>query len=166
VNDLFDFSGPIKAISLWQPWASLMALGLKPDETRHWATSYRGLCAIHAARTIDVAGSPDDLCAAAIGPNWGRLVPIGMVLAIGRLTACREASRAVAEGLTKANLAAGNFTPGRFAWRFEDIRPLMAPIPLIGRQGLFNWTPPDDIAERLGPPRDHAEACSKIGWTA
>lgn len=27
----------MKAISLWQPWASAMALGLKSIETRHWS---------------------------------------------------------------------------------------------------------------------------------
>uniref|UniRef100_A0A6M3J354 ASCH domain-containing protein n=1 Tax=viral metagenome TaxID=1070528 RepID=A0A6M3J354_9ZZZZ len=32
----------MKAISLWQPWASAMALGWKKIETRSWGTSYRG----------------------------------------------------------------------------------------------------------------------------
>ena len=27
----------MKAISLWQPWASLIAAGVKPYETRHWS---------------------------------------------------------------------------------------------------------------------------------
>jgi len=42
----------IKAISLWQPWASAMALGFKKNETRHWATKYRGPLLIHAAQKI------------------------------------------------------------------------------------------------------------------
>jgi hypothetical protein len=32
----------IKAISLWQPWASFIPQGLKHYETRSWKTSYRG----------------------------------------------------------------------------------------------------------------------------
>jgi len=40
----------IKAISLWQPWASLVANGLKLYETRGWPTKYRGVLAIHAAK--------------------------------------------------------------------------------------------------------------------
>ena len=32
----------LKAISLWQPWASLIPLGLKHYETRSWKTNYRG----------------------------------------------------------------------------------------------------------------------------
>lgn len=40
----------MKAISLWQPWATLIATGAKQIETRSWATSYRGPIAIHAAK--------------------------------------------------------------------------------------------------------------------
>ncbi len=40
----------MKAISLWQPWATLVALGIKQTETRHWATKHRGQLAIHAAK--------------------------------------------------------------------------------------------------------------------
>jgi hypothetical protein len=40
----------MKALSLWQPHASAIELGLKPYETRPWATSYRGPLVIHAAK--------------------------------------------------------------------------------------------------------------------
>lgn len=40
----------MKCISLWQPWAHLMAIGAKKIETRSWATKYRGLLAIHASK--------------------------------------------------------------------------------------------------------------------
>lgn len=39
----------VKALTLWQPWASLVALGVKTIETRSWSTKYRGPLAIHAA---------------------------------------------------------------------------------------------------------------------
>lgn len=39
-----------RALSLWQPWASLIALGVKTIETRSWNTYYRGPLAIHAAK--------------------------------------------------------------------------------------------------------------------
>lgn len=48
----------MKAISLWQPWASLVWAGVKTIETRHWSTNYRGPLAIHAAKrkpTVDEA---------------------------------------------------------------------------------------------------------------
>jgi hypothetical protein len=40
----------VKALTLWQPWASLIALERKLVETRSWSTSYRGPLAIHAAK--------------------------------------------------------------------------------------------------------------------
>lgn len=39
----------MKAITIWQPWASLLAIGEKQFETRSWATTYRGPIAIHSA---------------------------------------------------------------------------------------------------------------------
>ena len=40
----------MKTLSLWQPHAQAIGLGLKPFETRGWKTSYRGILAIHAAK--------------------------------------------------------------------------------------------------------------------
>ena len=40
----------MKAISLWQPWASLLVTGRKRCETRGWPTSHRGLLLVHAAK--------------------------------------------------------------------------------------------------------------------
>lgn len=40
----------MKAITLHQPWASLVGLGIKTIETRSWCTKYRGPLAIHAAK--------------------------------------------------------------------------------------------------------------------
>lgn len=54
---LFDHAGHVKALSLWQPWASLIALGVKTIETRSWSTKYRGPLAIHAAKRAPEAGS-------------------------------------------------------------------------------------------------------------
>lgn len=44
------------AISLWQPWASLIACGVKPFETRDWAPPAELIgqtIAIHAAKKVD-----------------------------------------------------------------------------------------------------------------
>jgi len=38
----------MKALSLWQPWATLVAMEEKRIETRCWKTDYRGELAIHA----------------------------------------------------------------------------------------------------------------------
>lgn len=54
----------MKALTLWQPWASLVAIGVKTIETRSWATKYRGPLAIHAAKHSPLAArkfADDDL---------------------------------------------------------------------------------------------------------
>lgn len=57
----------MKCISLWQPWATLWAIGAKRIETRHWPTNHRGPILIHAAKklTCDIPGLLD-----AIRKDW------------------------------------------------------------------------------------------------
>lgn len=40
----------MKALTVRQPWASLIALGVKTIETRSWSTRYRGPLAVHAGK--------------------------------------------------------------------------------------------------------------------
>ncbi|MCB2200861.1 ASCH domain-containing protein [bacterium] len=40
----------LKALSIQQPWAGLILLGLKGLETRTWTTDYRGPLVIHAGK--------------------------------------------------------------------------------------------------------------------
>lgn len=56
----------MKAISLWQPWASLIAAGVKPFETRHWpppASVIGAPIAIHAAKRPPVEDEIHELLA-------------------------------------------------------------------------------------------------------
>ena len=163
MTDLFEDTRQMKVLSLWQPWASLMACGVKLHETRHWSTTHRGAIAIHAAKTVDIAGAPEQLCADLFGRWWAKELPRGQVVAIGNLTRCSEA-HTVADRLTTADLESGNFAHGRYAWRIEDVRQVLRPVFVIGRQGLFNWTPPADLEAHLGPRLNHAAACTAIGW--
>lgn len=89
----------MKAISLTQPWASLVSIGAKQIETRSWKTPYRGTLVIHAAK-----GFPSDariLCALqepfrsvlmkagfnVTGPNKSNFLPLGAIIAVCELTA-------------------------------------------------------------------------------
>ena len=51
----------MKAVSLWQPWASLIVHGIKGVETRGYPTNVRGRVAIHATKK----GGFDEMCLAA-----------------------------------------------------------------------------------------------------
>jgi hypothetical protein len=46
----------VKALSISQPYASLIVMGIKTVENRHWKTYYRGPLLIHATRSYDLAG--------------------------------------------------------------------------------------------------------------
>ncbi|MBX3482522.1 ASCH domain-containing protein [Phenylobacterium sp.] len=160
----------IPCLSLWEPWASLIVCGAKWHETRHWPTKVRGLVAIHAAKKCDRPGAPDEVCEVFLGPGWARTRPAGCVVAVAQLTGCYHAAHLV-EGRPPLLAATdnldqrcGNFDPGRYGFRLDHVRPLREPLPLIGRQGWFDWRPPADLAERLLPEVDRVQALG--GWEA
>ena len=47
----------MKALSIKQPWADLVVLGIKRIENRTWKSNYRGPLAIHASKTFDEEGA-------------------------------------------------------------------------------------------------------------
>lgn len=131
----------MKAISLWQPWASAIALGHKRIETRHWFTNYRGPLAIHAAKRwtreqIDFARSERALA------RLPEQLPLGAIVATCRLVDV-QCSEELAPQVSALERLYGNFAPGRFGWILEDITPLAIPVPFTGKQGFF--TVPDDL---------------------
>lgn len=134
----------MKALSLWQPWASAMALGLKQIETRNWSTAYRGPLAIHAAKRW----TADEREFHAIEHGRGHMpaeLPLGAIVAIGVLVDCRR-TEGLCPGITALESHWGNYDPKRFGWIFEDIEALPAPIPYKGLQGLF------DVADEVFGP--------------
>lgn len=141
----------VKAITIWQPYASLVALGIKTIETRGWSTNYRGPIAIHAAKKWDKERRAD---IARLQPFFNRhlkpsdfegsarlllLMPLvdtlGHVLAIGNLVDCVPMTKAP----DKINAKIGVFGKGRFGWIIEKPVVLETPIAITGKQGLWNF---------------------------
>lgn len=60
----------MKALTLTQPWASLVAIGAKQIETRSWATKYRGPLAIHAGQGLGPAGGNDGFIRLCTGSEY------------------------------------------------------------------------------------------------
>lgn len=151
----------MKAITIWQPWASLLVMGAKLYETRSWATNYCGPIAIHAAakpvqRTIDelvrgtIAATVDDLDDSyrrtlerfdRLFPSPAELyqLPTGAIIGTARLVRCNPIDEAFVARLTEQEIDLGDYSPGRFAWEFESMTPLPEPIPAKGTQGLWKW---------------------------
>lgn len=131
----------MKAISLWQPWATGMALGLKRVETRSWWTKHRGLLAIHAAQRED-----KDATARLLG---GRRVVAGAVVAIVDLIDCIEMTPMDVRLVDAAEKEWGDWRAGRFAWKTRLIVALEPAVTWPGHQGLWDWEPPPDIEIEL-----------------
>lgn len=136
----------IRALSLWQPWGTLFAHGLKRLETRSWR--YRGamptVLAVHAAKRW----TPEQIALRVTEPFRTALaghgpLPLGCVLGLVRLIACTR-TEAMSD-LTDQERAFGNYSPNRFAWECDRFHPFTTPIPLVGRQGLFFWKAPADV---------------------
>lgn len=141
----------MRAISLWQPWASAMALGLKHIETRHWTTSYRGHVAIHAAKrwTREERERWEMECRA--NSALPKTIPLGAIVATGTLVNVVHTEALIDTGrVTCREESLGNFGPGRYGWIFEDIIALPEPISFKGAQGFFNV--PDDLLANRGVP--------------
>ena len=148
----------MKALTLWQPWATLMALGAKTIETRSWSTRYRGLLAIHAAKRF--GQDERRLCMeqpfADVLVTGGiatlRDIPLGVLVAVVELVeVVPTEGQLIASGgdwPQDPELAFGDYALGRYAWKTRRLRRLDPPIPWRGAQGLFNL--PNDLSRELG----------------
>jgi len=138
----------VRCLSLWQPWASLIAVGQKKIETRHWSTSYRGPLAIHAA--LKWNGELREICQRE--PFWTVIreagygvkpLPLGAIIATCRLTDCMRTDVAIEHSIFDRcpphERWFGDFSYGRWAWILEDVRALPEPIPAKGSQGLWDY---------------------------
>ena len=142
----------MKAISLWQPWASLWACGRKTYETRSWATNYRGPILVHAAKRIetDISDALREICEEEFGGHWTVNLPAGALIAVCDRVLCHTTDGAIAAFLDDEERGQGDFGPGRFAWEAFNMRELPAPIPWRGMQQLFEV--PDNILTGAEPP--------------
>jgi activating signal cointegrator 1 len=146
----------MRIITLYQPWASFVALGLKHYETRSWATGYRGSIAIHAGkRLIDEDGlkliwQVEALTGQALNPVDFKY-PRGEIVAIANLFdclkmnpdyACRQIPGFISlDSASELEKLTGGWQSGRFAWQLEQVIALPQPIPYQGGQGLRNLDP-------------------------
>jgi len=118
-----------KALSVRQPWASLIASGRKSIELRSWATTYRGPLLVCSGSALwRGADYP-------IGPR-------GVALCWVRLVDVREAT-------PEDETAACLLPPPdyRYAWVLDSPRPVRE-ASVKGRLGL--WTPDDALLEAVG----------------
>ena len=114
----------MKAISLKQPWANLVACGYKTLETRTWTTSYRGELLI---------------CSSASG----EIEPTGCALALVNLVDCREMEDGDAEAACILRY------PEAKVFVLEDIR-LLQPFPVRGSLNIYDLDVSEETRYTLG----------------
>jgi hypothetical protein len=101
----------MKALSVKQPWANMIANGEKTIETRTWATDYRGDLLVVSSRKPPIE-------------------PAGFAVALVRVVGCRR--------MTKADETAARceIYPGAYAWILADVT-RVKPFPARGQLGIF-----------------------------
>lgn len=142
----------MKVLSVWQPWAQLLAAGHKHNETRSWRTNYRGEILIHATQRDPLFGisqMPEGAWERALRSfglkevfNRFQKFPTGAIIGKAKLTDCKlidDAYFQFTRDLCPEEFLYGDFTPGRYAWVFEEPELFKNPLPVSGRQGLWNW---------------------------
>lgn len=138
----------MKALSLKQPWASLVAIEAKTIETRSWFTNYRGPVAIHASRSW--TWTQRHICDRPEFRNALRCcqaLPLGCIICIAELVDCTVITRETIPPEPE-NLF-GDYRPGRYAWRLANIRRLGPALSAPGKLGLWEWTIPVIYQEQI-----------------
>ena len=135
----------MKALTLYQPWASLIAIGAKHFETRSWAaprTAIGDVVAIHAGRKEDRTFRwEDDQVLSLLGAED---LPKGAIVATARLMDVLPTWSAQVSPMEEH---LGDFSPSRYAWKFVDVVRLTCPVPAKGHLGL--WTVPQDLEKEV-----------------
>lgn len=155
----------MKALTIWQPWASLIVAGAKPYEFRGWLPP-RSLIgqriAIHAGarpmrrgeilQLLNQLVDPDRFGQPCLRPDIARPIlervyeneralPLSHVLCtaiLGEPKRGDECAREFGDGAGNDSDRDGTFNWG---WPLADPERLIPPVPARGAQGFWNWTP-------------------------
>lgn len=146
----------LPALTVWQPWAQLIALGLKPWEFRRWPAPKRlhgQRIAIHAgARPVRKAEVKDLILTLRMEGQMGTglkvegslsmldkvlagfPLPLSHVVCTVRLGTPLPAAQLPAEYVDSDRV-----DHQAWAWPMEDVKPLLPPEPATGAQGFWTW---------------------------
>lgn len=160
----------LPAITLWQPWATLLVRGLKAFETRDWPHPWRDapkVVAIHAAKrqppTEAVCAALDavddlDLVKGLTGPHaLGAIV--GLVV-FDRPRQMREAGSGVWCPQGSNERALGGWSPGRYGWLALASCAFGTPPRASGHQRTWTWKVPTSIADSVERAAERLAKCA------
>lgn len=124
----------MKALTIKQPWATLIMSGLKEYEFRGWKTKYRGKILIHAGKSLEKEYAEKFKC-------YNFEYPLGVILGEATLVDCIKVDENFNNELRNINpLVYGRSNHvENYAWKLEDILIYENPIPVKGQLGLWNY---------------------------
>lgn len=135
----------MRALSIKEPWASLIRERVKWVETRSWGTNYRGELYIHASRSPVPKGDEkvDRLIALLPAADCTGFA-YGCLVARCEVVDCIRMDEVYVERMRREHpieYLCGEYAPGRYAWRLDRIEPLEKPLPRRGMLGIwsFDW---------------------------
>src|SRR5579875_1139448 len=154
----------LKALSLTQPWASLVWCSAKRIETRSWHTLWRGELAIHAAKVFPA--DCQQICSvepfARVLRRFGLVydvetrqgkatrlgLPTGAIVAVCKLSGCVATEELLELGVVPdLERALGDFSPRRYGFLLEEIQPLYEPV--VCRGSLQIWDVDREVEEEV-----------------
>jgi len=143
----------VLALSISQPWASLLVLGTKRCATRLWPTPHRGWIAIHAAYAFPEADR--DRCftppfnTALLGLHPDEL-PTGAIIGYVALTDCWQI-RLPEQRPHGPEARMDDYRRGRWVWVCAEPHALRRPIGMTAQRGRDTeqslWPIPQDLTD-------------------
>lgn len=129
----------MRIISLWQPWATLVVMGVKRIETRPRITHIRGTIGIASTKTQPITAVTEPLqewLRAAYGTDWLRNLPRGKIVGYVDIVDVRPTDQAAFSVTAKEHML-GDYRAGRAAWYLENPYQLKTPVAAKGSQGWW-----------------------------
>ncbi len=142
---------PVHALTVRDPWATLIAMGAKQIETRSYRTRHRGPIAIHSSKAL----KPEDQQLCLQEPFHSMLEQVGIqspsdmakgaIIAIAEIVGCEQVPHVpewewYVPGEPERSF--GFYSPGRWMWRLSNIERLAQPVPIRGMLGLWQLSEP------------------------
>lgn len=123
----------MKVITLKQPWATLVAEGLKKYEFRSWKFNYRGEILIHAGKGVDKEAMKKF---EHLNLNYQQ----SKIIAKVKIIDCIKLTDEINEKIIKENelIYGHKYDRTGYAWKLEMIEKINADKELSGKQGIWN----------------------------
>lgn len=124
----------MKVITLKQPWATLVAEGLKKYEFRTWKTNYRGELYIHAGKGIDKEGMERV-------KNLNLEYPKSKIIAKVIISDCIELTKEINQKIISENsmIYGSQIDRTGYAWKISTVEKVNNEDYINGQLGLWNY---------------------------